>query len=162
MNYYFYFFIEVLHSDDDDHFHHRSSSRAVRNDIKSIYKEPSEARVPEHRWRLSVSKDGENLPTYRIYRQSKYIFGRDKDQCDIRLHHPTCSNIHAVLQYRLRDDSQRRHVYPYLIDLGSSHGTYLNRRHIEANKYYKLQEGDIIQFGESSKEFILRTSNSSK
>jgi len=102
-----------------------------------------------------VSKDGEDLPPYRIYRQSKYIFGRDKDQCDIHLHHSSCSTVHAVLQYRLRLDSHGRHIYPYLIDLGSSSGTYLNRRRIDSNRYYKLEENDVIQFGESSKEFIL-------
>jgi smad nuclear-interacting protein 1 len=142
---------ETSHSDDDD----RRPSSSSRNGIKSFYKEPSEARLPERHWRLSISKDGEDLPPYRIYRQSKYIFGRDKDQCDIRLHHSSCSNIHAVLQYRLRVDSHGRHIYPYLIDLGSSHGTYLNRRRIDPNRYYKLEENDVIQFGESSKEFIL-------
>jgi smad nuclear-interacting protein 1 len=149
--------LETSHSDDDDnsHRHPSSSSRNGRDGIKSLYKEPSEARTPERHYRLSVSKDGEDLSPYPIYRQSKYIFGRDKDQCDIRLHHQSCSNIHAVLQYRLRVDSHGRHVYPYLIDLGSSHGTYLNRRRIDPNKYYKLEENDVIRFGESSKEFIL-------
>ncbi|CAF1000741.1 unnamed protein product [Rotaria sordida] len=153
---------EASHSDDDDNnSHRRPSSRNGRNEIKPFYKEPLEARIPERHWRLSVSKDGEDLPTYRIYRQSKYIFGRDKDQCDIRLHHPSCSNIHAILQYRLRGDSHERHIYPYLIDLGSSHGTYLNRRRIDSNRYYKLEENDVVQFGESSKEFILMDSDSS-
>jgi smad nuclear-interacting protein 1 len=152
--FFFCSFIETSHSDDDDNSHRRPSSSS-RNGIKSLYKEPSEARIPERRWRLSVSKDGDDLPPYRIYRQSKYIFGRDKDQCDIRLHHPSSSTIHAVLQYRLRPDSHGRHIYPYLIDLGSSHGTYLNRRRIDANRFYKLEENDVIQFGESSKEFIL-------
>ncbi|CAF3809804.1 unnamed protein product [Adineta steineri] len=147
---------ETSHSDDDDNAHRKqSSSSSSRNGIKSLYKEPSEARIPEQRWRLSVSKEGEDFPPYRIYRQSKYIFGRDKDQCDIRLHHASCSNIHAVLQYRLRTDSHGRHIYPYLIDLDSSQGTYLNRRRIDANRFYKLEENDVIQFGESSKEFIL-------
>jgi len=151
------FYIEASHSDDDDNSHRRSSSSARngRDGIKSLYKEPPEARIPEHRWRLSVSKEGEDFPAYRIYRQSKYIFGRDKDQSDIHLHHTSCSNIHAVLQYRLRTDSHGRHIYPYLIDLGSSHGTYLNGRRIDANIYYKLEEKDVMQFGESSKEFIL-------
>jgi smad nuclear-interacting protein 1 len=152
---------EPSHSDDDDNSHRRPSSRNGRNDIKSFYKEPLEARTPERHWRLSVYKDGEDLPTYRIYRQSKYIFGRDKDECDIRLHHPSCSNIHAVLQYRLRPDSHGRHVFPYLIDLGSAHGTFLNRRRIDENRYYKLEENDVLQFGESSKEFTLFDSDSS-
>ena len=147
--------LETSHSDEDDHSHHRSNSSTARNGLKSLYKEPSEARMPDRRWRLVLSKDGEDLPVHSVHRQSKYIFGRDKDHCDIRLHHSSCSNVHAVLQYRLRTDSYGRHIYPYLIDLGSSHGTYLNRRRIDPNHYYKLEENDLIQFGESSKEFLL-------
>ncbi|CAF3177142.1 unnamed protein product [Rotaria socialis] len=153
---------EASHSDgDDDNGHRRGPTRNGRAEVKSNYKEPPEARTPERHWRLSVSKDGEDLPTYRIYRQSKYIFGRDKDQSDIHLHHPSCSNVHAVIQYRLRNDPHGRHIYPYLIDLGSSHGTYLNRRRIDPDRYYKLEENDVLQFGESSKEFLLLDSDSS-
>lgn len=140
-------FQDISPPDDDD--------RRSRSNLKSIYKEPSEARLPDQHWRLTISKESDDFSPYRLYRQSKYLFGRDKDLCDIRLHHSSCSNFHAVIQYRLRVDSHGRHVYPYLIDLGSTSGTYLNRRPIESNKYYKLEENDVIQFGESSKEYIL-------
>ncbi|UJR27090.1 hypothetical protein I4U23_008391 [Adineta vaga] len=69
--------------------------------------------------------------------------------------HSSCSIIHAVLQYRLRSDSHGHHIYPYLIDLDSTHGTYINRRRIESNRYYRLEENDAIKFGEYSKEFVL-------
>lgn len=145
----FIFFSEDVSPIDDD------GDRRSRNNLKSIYKEPPEARLPDQHWRLTISKEAEDFSPYRLYRQSKYLFGRDKDLCDIRLHHPSCSNFHAVIQYRLRVDSHGRYVYPYLIDLDSSSGSYLNRRRIESNKYYKLEENDVIQFGESSKEYIL-------
>lgn len=147
---------EASHSDEEGDYHRRPS----RYDLKSLYKEPSEARTPDRHFRLAVSKDGDDHSPYRISRQSKYVFGRDKEQCDIRLHHSSCSNVHAVLQYRLRVDPHGRHIYPYLIDLGSSSGTYLNRRRIDANRFYKLEINDVIQFGESSKEFILIDSES--
>ena len=155
---------ETSHSDDDDNNSHRrpSSSRNGRDATKiSTYKEPSDAQIPERRWRLIVTKDGEDFPPYRIHRQSKYVFGRDKDLTDIRLHHPSCSNAHAVLQYRLRADSHGRHPLPYLIDLGSAHGTFLNRRRLDADRFYRLEENDVIRFGSSSKEFILIDSDSS-
>lgn len=151
----------MSYSDDEDNGHRQTSSRNGRAELKSIYKEPAEARVPERHWRLVASKDGEDPLTHRVYRQSKYVLGRDKDQCDIYLHHPSCSNFHAVLQYRVRNDSNGRHVYPYLIDLGSSSGTYLNRRRIDPDRYYKLEENDVIRFGESSKEFTFTESDSS-
>lgn len=144
--------LEASHSDDDDSSHRRNNSS--RNGSKSLYKEPPEARTPDQHWRLSVTKEDDDSPVYRVYRQSKYVFGRDKDQCDIRLHHSSCSNIHAVLQY-LRSDSHGRHIHPYLMDLDSSHGTYLNQRRLTPNRYYKLEENDIIRFGESSREYVL-------
>ena len=100
-------------------------------------------------------KESEDHPGYSVYHQSKYVFGRDKDICDIRLHHNSCSNAHAVLQYRLRTDQYGHHIYPYLIDLDSSSGTFLNRRRIEPNRYYKLEENDLIQFGQNPREYCL-------
>ena len=146
---------ESSHSDDDDNATRRP--QPARNGVKLSYKEPAEARTPDQRWRLTVSKGNEDLPAYHIHRQSKYIFGRDKDQCDIHLHHSSTSAIHAVIQYRLRTDSHGRHVYPYLIDLGSSLGTFLNGRRIDADRYYKLEDNDLIRFGDSSKQFLLTT-----
>lgn len=90
-----------------------------------------------------------------VHRHSKYIFGRDKDLADIRLNHQTCSSVHAVLQYRLRAESSGRHICPYLIDLDSTYGTFINHRRIQAHSYHKLEENDIIQFGQSSKEYSL-------
>lgn len=88
------------------------------------------------------------------------FFDRDKEQCDIRLHHSSCSNVHAVLQYRLRVDPHGRHIYLYLIDLGSSLGTYLNRRRIDANRFCKFEVNNVIQFGDSSKGFLFIDSES--
>lgn len=105
-------------------------------------------------------KDNDDQRTdYPLHRQSKYIVGRDKDLCDIRLHNSSSSTIHAVIQYRLRTDPSGRHIYPYLIDLGSSHGTFINRRRINSHHYYKIEENDIIQFGENSREYLLQIEN---
>lgn len=35
-----------------------------------------------------------------IYRQSCYIFGRERRIADIPTDHPSCSKQHAILQYR--------------------------------------------------------------
>ncbi|CAF0929432.1 unnamed protein product [Adineta ricciae] len=151
---------ESTYSDDEND---TSQRRPVssRNGLKFSYKEPSEARTPDQRWRLTVSKDDDDSSNYRVYRQSKYVFGRDKDHCDIHLHHSSCSNFHAVLQYRLRSDSHGHHIHPYLMDLDSAHGTYLNRRRMDSNRYYRLEENDCIRFGDSSKEFIFQLDSDS-
>jgi len=124
------------------------------------YNEPIEARKPKRRWRLYVFKGEQELPMYQIHRQSAYLFGRERMVCDIPIDHPSCSKQHSVLQYRLmdykRDDgSQGRHVIPYIIDLGSANGTYINNKRIESERYYELKENDVIKFAFSTREYVL-------
>ena len=51
-------------------------------------------------------------------------------------------------------------VLPYIIDLGSSNGTYLNNNKIEPRRYYELKEKDVIKFGYSTREYVLLHENS--
>jgi len=51
-------------------------------------------------------------------------------------------------------------VLPYIIDLGSSNGTYLNNNRIEPQRYYELKEKDVIKFGYSTREYVLLHENS--
>lgn len=44
---------------------------------------------------------------------------------------------------------------PYIIDLASGNGTYLNNQRIEPQRYYELKEKDVIKFGFSSREYVL-------
>ncbi|KRZ72676.1 Smad nuclear interacting protein 1, partial [Trichinella papuae] len=124
------------------------------------YTEPPEARKPKLRWSLYPFKGEEALPLYRIHRQSAYLFGRDRRIADIPIDHPSCSKQHAVFQYRsipeTTEDGRVIHlIKPYLIDLGSANGTYLNGDQLEAQRYYQLFEKDVIKFGYSSREYVL-------
>ena len=107
------------------------------------YNEPAEARKPKRRWRLYGFKGDEALPMLPIHRQSAYLLGRDRRVADIPVDHPSCSKQHAVLQYRLTeyirpDGSRGRKVRPYIIDLGSANGTYINNQRIEPQRYVEL------------------------
>ncbi|CAF1083749.1 unnamed protein product [Rotaria sordida] len=124
------------------------------------YNEPIEARKPKRRWRFYVFKGEQELPMYQIHRQSAYLIGRERTVCDLPVDHPSCSKQHAVLQYRLMDykrddDTMGRRVIPYIIDLGSANGTYLNNQKIEPQRYYELRENDVIKFGFSTREYVL-------
>lgn len=44
-------------------------------------------------------------------------------------------------------------VKPYIIDLGSGNGTYLNQG-IELQRYYELKDKDFVKFGFSSHQYI--------
>ncbi|XP_053310488.1 smad nuclear-interacting protein 1 [Spea bombifrons] len=124
------------------------------------YNEPPEARIPKKRWRLYPFKNDEALPVMYIHRQSAYLLGRQRRIADIPIDHPSCSKQHAVLQYRMvaftrADGTAGRRVRPYIIDLGSGNGTYLNNQRIEPQRYYELKEKDVLKFGFSSREYVV-------
>lgn len=124
------------------------------------YSEPPEARIPKKRWRLYPFKNDEALPVMYIHRQSAYLLGRQRRIADIPIDHPSCSKQHAVLQYRMVEFTRAngtpgRRVRPYIIDLGSGNGTYLNNQRIEPQRYYELKEKDVLKFGFSSREYVV-------
>ncbi len=51
-------------------------------------------------------------------------------------------------------------VKPYLMDLGSVNKTKLNGEAIEEARYYELRDKDGLQFGLSSREYILMNEKS--
>jgi smad nuclear-interacting protein 1 len=134
--------------------------------ITLLFNEPPEARPPKIRWRLYVFKGGEalNEPLF-VHRQTCYLFGRERRVADIPTDHPSCSKQHAVLQYRQVDVEQEdgmlsKAIKPYIMDLGSTNGTYLNETQIEPQRYYELMEKDTLKFGNSSREYVLLHENS--
>jgi len=134
------------------------------NGVVLKWSEPPDAAKPTKRWRLYVFKGKEALEPYHIHRQSGYLLGRERRVADIPLDHPSCSSQHAVLQFRmtekraLDDDGLQktsRLVRPYVMDLGSTNGTYINGERQEAQRYIELLEKDVLRFGFSSREFVL-------
>ncbi|KAH0934457.1 hypothetical protein HID58_011574 [Brassica napus] len=129
--------------------------------IAILFNEPPEARKPNKRWRLYVFKDSEPLDEpLQLHRQSCYLFGRERRIADIPTDHPSCSKQHAVIQYRevtveKPDGMVEKQVKPYLMDLGSTNKTYINKDPIEPQRYYELREKDTIKFGNSSREYVL-------
>lgn len=122
------------------------------------FREPPEARAPTIHWRLYVHKGDELVETLHVSRQSAYLFGRATDIVDIVLLHPSCSTQHAVLQYRAvpsPEHQNRLHTQPYLMDLESTNGTFLNNIPLDPARYYQLKKGDVLRFGASTREYIL-------
>jgi smad nuclear-interacting protein 1 len=107
------------------------------------------------------------------------MLGRERRVVDIPLDHPSCSGQHAVVQFRLgtakneQGDTVKMARYvtyppfdtskmtflstprPYLIDLESTNGTFLNGDKISASRYYELRVGDVVKFGASTREFVV-------
>lgn len=124
------------------------------------YTEPPEARKPNRKWRLYIFKEDERLPFVPVHRQSAYLFGRDRRIADIPIDNLSCSKQHAVFQYRVidykrLDGNMARRISPYIMDLGSSNGTYVNNSMIDPHEYIELFERDVINFGYSSRDYVL-------
>ena len=134
--------------------------------------QPPDARIPDgkKKWRLYVFKgeSPEPLETFHLHRQSAYLFGRDASVADIKLEHASISKQHAVIQFRLvelpRDPGDmgppKRVSKPYLLDLETTNGTFLNGGRVECARYIELKEKDVLKFGGSTREFVLVTDTS--
>ncbi|KAI4352340.1 hypothetical protein L6164_006603 [Bauhinia variegata] len=116
--------------------------------IEVPYKIPPWSGAPCHNYCLEVLKDGCIIEKLDVYEKGAYMFGR-LDLCDFLLEHPTISRFHAVIQFKRSGDA-------YLYDLGSTHGTFLNKKQVEKNMYMDLHVGDVIRFGRSSRLFIFQ------
>lgn len=129
------------------------------------YAEPADSHQPStnRRYRLYPFKGDTELPCLYIHRQSAYLIGRDRQIADLPVDHPSCSKQHAVIQYRLVNESSddtvskfaRRVIKPYIIDLESANGTYLNEDRIEARRFYELRDKDVVRFGFSTRSYVV-------
>lgn len=134
---------------------------AATNTVNGVvlkYSEPSEARKPpaHQRWRLFVFKDKEIISTLDLNTSSCWLVGRDRAVADLPVDHPSCSKQHAVLQFRFvtkvgEFGDKEAGVRPYIIDLESANGTWVNKLRIPETRYLELKEGDLIVFGLSTR-----------
>jgi pSer/pThr/pTyr-binding forkhead associated (FHA) protein len=69
--------------------------------------------------------------------------------CDVPLSHATSSRQHAALCHH--NDGR-----VFLIDLGSSHGTFLDGSQLPPNKPVVLKSGSSIKFGQAPEKFVMR------
>ncbi|MBD2463221.1 FHA domain-containing protein [Oscillatoria sp. FACHB-1407] len=80
---------------------------------------------------------------------STWLIGRDAT-CAITIPDSSVSRCHAVVGYHPIDGV-------YIADVGSSNGTFVNRRRLIHRERRTLQDGDLLQLGELKIEFFLTT-----
>lgn len=123
-----------------------------KNGIALKFTAPAEARLPGVKWRLYIfTKQVEKPKIVHIHRMLGILFGKDRRVVDVPTDHPTCSKQHAVLHYRFIGGEVR----PYIMDLESTNGTFLNGERLDHARYYEMKETDVLKFGMSSREFVL-------
>lgn len=103
------------------------------------YKEPNWSGIPREAYGFEVLKSGKILENVNLNSKPFYVFGR-LSTCDIHMAHPTISRYHAVLQYRSQESEKNPSGF-YIYDLGSTHGTFLNKNRIKSNMYVRVQVG---------------------
>jgi hypothetical protein len=110
------------------------------------YTQPTWAATPTVEYALDVIKDAEEID--RIQIDKAFILIGRSEGCDIQLAHPSVSRFHCVLQYS--NDGKL-----YLYDLGSTQFTYLNKQPVEPKKYHELYTGDILNFAQSTRIYVV-------
>ncbi|XP_056446264.1 kanadaptin [Gadus chalcogrammus] len=109
-------------------------------------------------YELEILKNGAILDTLPLTHSSYFVVGR-LPVCDVSLEHPSISRYHAVLQFRSQSgeegiEGEERGFYIH--DLGSTHGTVVNKIKIPPKTYVRLHVGHVLKFGGSTRLFILQ------
>ncbi|XP_076037438.1 nuclear inhibitor of protein phosphatase 1 isoform X2 [Oratosquilla oratoria] len=79
-----------------------------------------------------------------------YLFGRNPQLNDFCIDHASCSRVHSALVYH-------KHLnMAFLVDLGSTHGTYIGKICLEANKPTQLPVNSTFHFGASTRKYTIR------
>ncbi|XP_051578382.1 kanadaptin-like isoform X2 [Myxocyprinus asiaticus] len=122
------------------------------------YTEPPWGFVPDISYSFELLKNGAILDTVPLTQRSYFVVGR-LPVCDVSLEHPSISRYHAVVQYRGKEGQdevvgEERGFYVY--DLGSTHGTFVNKNKIPPKTYIRVRVGHVLKFGGSTRLFILQ------
>lgn len=118
------------------------------------YQPPTNSCNPFQIFVLDEIKEGYLIATHHLPTTKSYVvFGR-LPLCDFSMDHPSISRYHAVLQFTTD------HPLPSIMDLGSSHRTFINK--IELKEPKVLKKGDQIRFGASSRVWVFGDLNEEK
>jgi smad nuclear-interacting protein 1 len=139
-----------------------SVAQADGTTVTLKYHEPAEARKPSPRdvWKLFIFKGQDIVDTIELSTRSCWLIGREMSVVDLSAEHPSISKQHAVIQFRYVEKRNEfgdkiGKVKPYLIDLESANGTKLNDGKVPDSRYLELRDKDMIQFGHSTREYVV-------
>jgi nuclear inhibitor of protein phosphatase 1 len=117
---------------------------------KDKYELPDWVGRPANGCHLDVLKNEDLLQKLLIDEKGAYYFGRNPTLCDFVVEHGSCSRVHAVLLFH---KLLKRFA---LVDLGSSHGTFVAGTRIEAFSPTFMDPNTIFHFGASTRRYKLR------
>ena len=115
------------------------------------YETPAWSSKPTIKYYLEVLKNGTIIETINFPTEDQFVvIGRNEELCtkNFVFEHPSLSRQHAIIQHR---DNGRIYLY----DLGSTHKTFWNKEEIKPFHYIPLRCGDLLKFGESTRQYII-------
>ena len=134
-------------------------NKSINSKTMINYNPPTDSIVPSKNEIWFLFKFSENKKeeeeTYKLIDKDFFLIGKDPRICDIRIKQKNISRQHAVIQFRKIRKGKEWEILPYLIDLNSTNGTYLNGDKIDNKKYYELREKDQLNFGDKNLDFLL-------
>ncbi|KAG1649976.1 Nuclear inhibitor of protein phosphatase 1 [Nymphon striatum] len=114
------------------------------------YEIPSWAGKPAPGLHLDVLKGDKLIQKLMIDEKKCYLFGRNPQLNDFCIDHASCSRVHAAVVFH-------KHLgRAFLVDLGSTHGTYIGSIKLESQKPTQLPTDSTFHFGASTRMYILR------
>ncbi|XP_040917335.1 kanadaptin isoform X2 [Toxotes jaculatrix] len=114
--------------------------------------------APDTPYAFEILKNGAIVDRVPLTHRSFFVVGR-LPVCDVSLEHPSISRYHAVIQFRGQageGESVGEERGFYVHDLGSTHGTVVNKNKIPPKTYIRLRVGHVLKFGGSTRLFILQ------
>ncbi|XP_045483779.1 nuclear inhibitor of protein phosphatase 1 [Harmonia axyridis] len=114
------------------------------------YEVPNWAGIPPTGLHLDVLKGEKLIQKLMIDEKKCYLFGRNAQMNDFAIDHASCSRVHAALVWH-------KHLNrAFLVDIGSTHGTFIGTMRLEANKPTQLPIDSNFHFGASTRNYIIR------
>ncbi|XP_063975637.1 nuclear inhibitor of protein phosphatase 1 isoform X2 [Diachasmimorpha longicaudata] len=114
------------------------------------YEVPSWAGKPPVGLHLDVLKGDKLIQKLMVDEKKCYLFGRNQQLNDFCIDHASCSRVHAALVYHKQLNRA------FLVDLGSTHGTYIGNMRLEGQKPTQLPIDSAFHFGASTRYYIIR------
>lgn len=99
---------------------------------------------------LDIHKSEKLIEKKMIDEKPYYLFGRNVDVVDIPIDHGSASRYHAALVYH------KILKRSFIIDLKSTHGSFIGHIRLEASTPKQLQIDQTVHFGASTRTYTLR------
>lgn len=122
----------------------------VRKDKKTKYMLPFDSSKPDNKnlYYMHISVKGQDNITTFDFKDEATLIGRESF-CDIRFTHKIISRQHCVIQFRkvkIQENVEDYDIVPYIFDIGTKNGTYINNEKINSCQYVQILDEDIITF----------------